>query len=247
MLCAHALGFSKETFVEAADVLGARFTCVALDQRGHGETTVEDGGESFAAEAMADDIVAVLDHLEWPAAVLGGTSLGAATTLLAALRHPTRVRLLIQDLPGFAPASSRDVAGADQVAEALDRGDLVEAARRATSALPGSRSRPLASLLIDHWKRFGIVDLGPKLGRAFRSSARWRIVDRWPEDLAALAIPVHVLGLEGDPMHPIAIAKTMAETLPRARLWPRVPSLDPRAVARQWVQVALAEPPRRAR
>ena len=125
---------------------------------------------------MAGDLLAVLDHVGWETALCGGTSLGAATMLVLARRHPQRARGLIQDLPGFGPASARGAESADRVAVALADTDLQAAARLAGSALPASRARAVASVLLDQWKPFPAADLGPKLARAFRASARWRIV-----------------------------------------------------------------------
>jgi pimeloyl-ACP methyl ester carboxylesterase len=76
------------------------------------------------------------------------------------------------------------------------------------------------------------------LAAIFRASATWTVAERWPDDLATLSVPTHVLGLEGDSSHPIAVAREMARILPRARLWARVPSLDAQAMARQWARVA---------
>lgn len=240
LLCAHALAFSKEVFVAAAGVLGSSFDCVAVDLRGHGETHAAGGDDAIAVDAMSEDLRAVLDQVGWDSAIAGGTSLGAAVTLVLARRHPHRVRALIQDLPGFGPRSTRDPERADEVAEAFDRADLDEAARRAARSLPPARARALAAALREQWRPFPPADLGPKLASAFRATSRWTIFSRWPDDLAAISTPTHVLGLAGDATHPLAIAEVMAATLPRARLWPRVPSLLPDAVARQWVRVAQA-------
>lgn len=239
MLCAHALGSSKEHFVAAAEVLGQRFDCVALDQRGHGGTTV-DGEDEFTAEEMARDLVAVMDHVGWSRATLAGTSLGAGTTLLVALRHPDRVNLLIQDLPGFGPGSNHDPGSVERVAGALERGLFEEAAREATRALPAIAALALRDSLLQQWRAFPADELGPKLAGAFRATTRWRIVDNWPQALEAVSAPTHILALRRDPMHPFAVADAMARAIPRARLWPRVPSFHPRDVARQWIELADA-------
>jgi pimeloyl-ACP methyl ester carboxylesterase len=243
LVCVHALAFSKEYFVAAAAVLGRAFTCLAFDQRGHGETVAPEDADALSPAAMAADIGAVLDAAGLASATVGGTSLGAATTLRFALAHPARVDLLIQDLPAFGPGPQRDAAHSEAVAAALAAGDLDEGARRAAAGLLPGPARALAATLRAQWQPFPAAALGPKLAAAFRATAGWRVVDAWPGALASLAVPTHVLGLAGDGGHPLAVAEAMARTLPRARLWPRVPSLKPTDVARQWVQVATAPPP----
>jgi len=238
LLCVHALAFSKEYFVSAAESLGAHFTCVAFDQRGHGATEWEGGEAGLELSAMGQDIEAVMDHMRWAAATVGGISLGAATTLCFALSKPERVTRLIQDLPAFGPTSRKDPAQV-VVASALDRGDLEAAIRSLTAGLSPLRASALGTLLLTQWDPFG-QRLGHKLAAAFRASSRWRVVENWPGDLARLDVPVEILGIVGDPAHPIEVARTMAATLPRSKYWPRIPSLSPSAVAKQWAEVAGA-------
>src|SRR5258706_5907569 len=128
LLLAHPVLFSKAWFTAAADVYGAQFSCVAFDQRGHGDTTAP----TISPAALADDVGAVLDAMKWDKAALGGTSLGAASVLLYALRCPARVSFLIQDLPGFGPASFRDPTRTSRIAASLEDGDLPDAAVQIT-------------------------------------------------------------------------------------------------------------------
>jgi pimeloyl-ACP methyl ester carboxylesterase len=236
LVCVHALAFSKEYFVAAADVLGAQFRCAAFDQRGHGDTDWLGGESTIDPASMARDIEAVLDHLEWDRTVLAGISLGAATTLRFALEHFERVETLIQDLPGFGPTSPRSPGDGGSVADALERGDFEGTLRILTDGMSAARAAALTGAFKSQWDPFGPV-LGPKLAAAFRATNRWRIVDDWPAALVGLSVPTHVLGLPGDPSHPFETAKTMAETLPNAQLHLRVPSLSAKAVAAQWMSI----------
>lgn len=231
LLWAHPIVFSK-AFVP--DVLGARFEVAAPDQRGHGDTE----GGAIEAAAMAEDLGAVLDRLGWPRASIGGTSLGAATALLFALRHPERVERLTLDLPGFGPSSFREPAKTEAMAEAFARADFDEAARRITEGLSAPRAAAWTASLRADWRHYDPARLGPKLAAALRGTAAWRLVERWPEDLAALRVPTTILAVKGDPVHPWDVAETMARTIPGARLLPRVPSLDPAKIGAQWSEVA---------
>lgn len=236
LVLAHPLAFSKAYFAAAAAVLGARFTAAAFDQRGHGETE-----GPVDPESMVSDWAAILDHFGWDRAAIGGTSLGAATALAFALRAPDRVRALVQDLPAFGPRARRDPLRTERVAEALGRADLEEAARRITEGMSPPRARAWREALGADWGRYDAARLGPKLAAAFRATAGWSVADPWPDALASLTAPVRILAVRGDPSHPWEIAEAMARALPNARLVPRVPSLDPAAIARQWVEVLSPE------
>jgi pimeloyl-ACP methyl ester carboxylesterase len=72
-----------------------RFRCVALDQRGHGESGKPHEAAAYAGETLFRDVLALLDHLEIERADLFGYSMGARTALGAALLAPDRVGQLI--------------------------------------------------------------------------------------------------------------------------------------------------------
>ncbi|MBK7975271.1 MAG: alpha/beta fold hydrolase [Deltaproteobacteria bacterium] len=235
LLYLHALGYSKEHAVAAADGLGAAFDCVAFDQRGHGETRGGGATPGVELDAMADDACAVLDHAGWSRAIVGGTSMGAAVALRVALRHPRRVAVLVQDLPAFGPRSPRGAERSARIAEALEIGDLDEGARRATAGLSGKRAEALARELLGQWRHFEAAELGPKLAAAFRGTVTWNVLDDWPDGLARIRVTTHLIALEGDASHPWEVAQTMAAHIPGARLVRRVPTLDPKKSFAQWV------------
>jgi 3-oxoadipate enol-lactonase len=231
LLLAHPLVFSKSYFSAAADVLGARYSCVAYDQRGHGETVAS----TISVAAMADDVAAVLDAMKWDKAAIGGTSLGAASTLVFALRRPERVSFLIQDLPGFGPGSSRDPSWASRIAASFEDADLEDAARQITKGMSEPRAKAWTEALFADWKNYPAAELSNKLAWVLRNTASWRIVGRWPEELQKLQMPVRIFGVQGDPAHPWDVAQTMARTIKGARLSPRVLSLSAAAIAQQWI------------
>ncbi|MGQ0744812.1 MAG: alpha/beta fold hydrolase [Acidimicrobiales bacterium] len=62
---------------------------VAPDVRGHGRGLRSQ--EDFSLEVAADDVAALLEHLDLPPAVLVGYSMGGSIAQLCAHRHPERV------------------------------------------------------------------------------------------------------------------------------------------------------------
>lgn len=235
LLLAHPLVFSKVYFTAAAAVFGEKFSCVAFDQRGHGETTAS----TISPAAMADDVGAILDAMKWDKAAIGGTSLGALSTLLFALRSPARVTFLIQDLPGFGPASFRDPSKTSRIAASFEDADLEDAARQITGSMSEPRAKAWTEALFADWKNYDAKTLSNKLAWVLRNTSEWRIVGRWPDELQKLTMPVRIFAVQGDPIHPWDTAQTMARTIKGARLSPRVQSLSADAIAKQWVD-ALA-------
>lgn len=77
------------------------FQLVAPDLRGSGRSHF---AGPLSWDQLADDIVALLDHLDLARAVVAGTSFGAGVTIATALRHPERVSGLVLLAPAYAGA-----------------------------------------------------------------------------------------------------------------------------------------------
>ena len=69
--------------------LAAKHTVITIDSRGHGRSSRDD--KPYGYDLMADDVVAVLDHLKIPRADIVGWSDGAIIGIDLALRHPDRI------------------------------------------------------------------------------------------------------------------------------------------------------------
>jgi pimeloyl-ACP methyl ester carboxylesterase len=66
---------------------------IAVEMQGHGRTA--DIKRDFSYENLADDVAALLDHLEIPSADLIGYSLGGGVAMQCAIRHPEKVRKVV--------------------------------------------------------------------------------------------------------------------------------------------------------
>ena len=82
-----------EMFGPNLNILGQGRQLIAVDLQGHGRTA--DIDRPFSLQSMADDIAALLKHLNIPRADLMGYSLGGAVAMQAAVRHPQLVDRLI--------------------------------------------------------------------------------------------------------------------------------------------------------
>lgn len=103
-----------------------------FDPRGTGETP--DPGAPFTPDELVDDLLAVMDAAGLVDAHLVGHSLGAAVVVLAAARHPGRVRRVVAVAPATHP-DARLTALLDHWA-ALARSDLAPEALSLGLVLP---------------------------------------------------------------------------------------------------------------
>jgi pimeloyl-ACP methyl ester carboxylesterase len=84
---------SKLTFGPMLEPLAASRQVIAVELQGHGHTA--DTGRPMTIEALAGDVVALLDHLQLAEADLFGFSLGGLVACAVALGAPARVGKLI--------------------------------------------------------------------------------------------------------------------------------------------------------
>ena len=74
---------------------GAGRRAIALDNRGHGQSTKFYDPVDYHSAFMAEDVRALLDHLGIARADVMGYSMGARITAFLAMRHPERMRSAI--------------------------------------------------------------------------------------------------------------------------------------------------------
>jgi pimeloyl-ACP methyl ester carboxylesterase len=84
--------YTIEAMGELVPQLAAARRVIAVELQGHGHTADIDRPLSY--EAMADDIAALIGHLELRQADIFGYSLGGGVALQTAIRHPEVVRKL---------------------------------------------------------------------------------------------------------------------------------------------------------
>lgn len=96
-----------------------RIRCVALDQRGHGESSKPHEPQAYERARMAGDVIALLDHLGLGQVDLFGYSMGARTALAAAIAAPGRASNLILGGVGGALIGERTLPAGNPMAEAM--------------------------------------------------------------------------------------------------------------------------------
>ncbi len=103
LVFAHANGFNAATYRELLDPLAGEFRVIALDMRGHGETTLPtDSRLARGWRVFRDDLLGFLDGLAIRPDVLAGHSLGASAILLAAAARKDIARAIVVAEPVMA-------------------------------------------------------------------------------------------------------------------------------------------------
>jgi len=96
-----------------------RIRCIALDQRGHGESAKPHDAEAYGRERLAGDVLALMDHLGLSHADLFGYSMGSRVALMTALKAPDRITNLMLGGVGDSMITERDRPAGNPMADAM--------------------------------------------------------------------------------------------------------------------------------
>jgi 3-oxoadipate enol-lactonase len=211
----HGFPLSKAMWEGQLSGIGSIYRVIAPDLRGFGESPVPEG--VYTMDAMADDVVELLETLEiMGPVVVGGLSMGGYVALSLVARYPTRVKALMlmdtragADTPDAAQgreATAKAVLAADN-ADAVVDAMLPRIFSKMTLEQRPERVEPMKAVMAQTAPR-GIA--GALRGMASRPDRRG--------DLPKIAVPTLVLVGEEDILTPPAESKDMAEAIPHARL-----------------------------
>lgn len=184
---------------------------VTLDLLGHGRSDRPADPHAYSMTAFADQVVALLDHLDAPQAVIGGVSLGANVSLEVACQAPDRVRGLIVEMPVLNNALEAGIlAFAPLMFAARFLPFTVNGLRLLTRPVPRGLVPFWAGILLDTWDQqadsVAAVVHGLFFGRIAPASRERR----------AITAPALIVGHPADPIHPAADAAMLAEEMPDA-------------------------------
>lgn len=212
LVLVHGLLMNRRMYEKLGPAMarrGNRVICV--DLLGHGRSDRPEDLRLYSMPLFARQVVALLDHLELSAAVVGGTSLGANVALELATRHPQRVRALFVEMPVLDNALPAVAGAFTPVLLGLRAGRPVfELVSRLTSRVP--RSNYLIDIGLD-WVRqrpgpSGAVLEGLLLGETAPHRERRQEIKQ----------PALIVGHARDPVHPFSDSGMLAEELENARL-----------------------------
>jgi pimeloyl-ACP methyl ester carboxylesterase len=111
-----------ELMEDLADSLSGSFRVVVFDERGFGESSKFSDPARYG-QAMVEDLIGLLNHLQIRRAHVVGHSMGALVAAQAALRHPERIASASLIAGPFWADSAAFGRGTEPFVEALERGE----------------------------------------------------------------------------------------------------------------------------
>jgi pimeloyl-ACP methyl ester carboxylesterase len=185
---------------------------ITLDLLGHGNSDRPRDMWRYSMPIFAREVVALLDHLELDEAVVGGTSLGANTTLEVASLAPSRLRGMVIEMPVLDNALLACAIAFTPLMVALTFG---EPATRPVAALMRRIPR-----VFGHYPNIWLdwVSQEPRPAASLLQGLFFGRTAPPREERKTFQAPALVLGHPRDAIHPFSDAKMLAEELPNGRL-----------------------------
>jgi pimeloyl-ACP methyl ester carboxylesterase len=212
LILVHGLLMNRRMFDRLGPTMASRGNrVIAIDLLGHGRSDRPADMSNYSMTFFARQIEALMDHLDIDEAVVGGTSLGANTTLEFAYLSPDRVKAMMVEMPVLDNALLAVAVIFTPIMVGLRFGEpvwklIASGARR----IP--RSNPLIDMGLDLLRQDPAPSMAVLEGLFLGSSAphhQFRI---------EMTQPTLVIGHHRDPLHPFSDSGMLAEELPNSRL-----------------------------
>ena len=208
----HGLLMNRRMFDRLAPEMAARGNRVlTIDLLGHGRSDRPPEMVNYSMTFFAQQVVGLLDHLELERAVIGGTSLGANTTLETAHLFPERVRGMMLEMPVLDNALLAAAVIFTPILLGLRFGEpLLQGVASLTRRIP--RTNFLIDIGLD-WMRQDPAPSAAIIEGLFLGSGAPHHGLRVKMDQ-----PTMVIGHHADPLHPFSDSGMLVEELPNAKL-----------------------------
>jgi pimeloyl-ACP methyl ester carboxylesterase len=205
--------FSRKMHAPLAETLadqGYRVLC--LDLLGHGDSDRPPEMWNYGMTTFGRQAIALLDAAGVKQAVIGGTSLGANTTLEAAAAAPERVKGLLIEMPVLDNALLGCAIAFTPLLVGLTFGAPVARLVGRGAGLVPRGSWLLGDMLLD-W-----LSQDPKPSASVLQGLFYGRVAPPREERAKMTQPTLVIGHYRDPIHPFSDSDMLVRELPGARL-----------------------------
>jgi pimeloyl-ACP methyl ester carboxylesterase len=190
---------------------GAGYRVVLLDLLGHGRSDKPEEARLHRFDRYAEQVIALLDHLEVDKAVIGGVSLGAGVALQVAVTAPDRVSGLIAEMPVMEEATPFAALLFVPLLLGVQFGGPVSRwVSRFWARVPRTRQETLNSVL-------NMLSAPPGATAAVLHGILVGPVAPDVERRRGIRVPTLVIGHKRDRLHPFTDATNLVEEIPRAR------------------------------
>lgn len=224
----HGWTCCREFWAPQLNTLSDRYRLIAYDLRGHGRSEAPKGGD-FSAEALADDLSAVLAAAlaDGEKALLVGHSLGAMSIVSWAGRHPGEVA------QRAAAAMLLSTGTSDLITESLilkppaglSKPAAAVASRVMALAIPYGSRNPVSNRIVRYValsKQASPAQVAFSERIVLAADRRWRAATArtlskldLDEAIEHLAVPTLVLGGSADRLTPPVLSERLADRLPQ--------------------------------
>jgi pimeloyl-ACP methyl ester carboxylesterase len=212
---AHGLGGTHLSWWQQVAHFAQKYTCVVFAHRGF--TPSSPVSPDTVPDSYAEDLAALIHHLELSDVSLVAQSMGGWTCLEYALREPENVQALVMACTS-GPIDCRRIDGfADSFRKWLEHSEktTAELQARDMSVASGERMEREQPALARLYRQ--ITELTPA---EYRAALRVRLRQSWVQDpalLRRLPMPVFFLSGEEDCIFPPAAAAALAALAPNGR------------------------------
>jgi pimeloyl-ACP methyl ester carboxylesterase len=214
VILVHGLLLSQEMDRPLAEDLAARGNrVITVDLLGHGQSDRPRDMWRYSMSIFAEQIIALMDHLELEQAVVMGTSLGANTALEIASAAPERLRGMVIEMPVLDNALPAAAVTFTPILLALTFGEpVMKLLARCTRAVPRGLLPHYGNVLLD------VLRQEPGPGGALLQGLFFGRIAPHRSERRTFQMPALVIGHRRDPVHPFSDAGQLAEELPNGRL-----------------------------
>jgi pimeloyl-ACP methyl ester carboxylesterase len=214
LILVHGLLLSQTMDRPLAQELAARGNrVIAVDLLGHGESDRPRDMWRYSIPLFAQQVLALMDHLELEQAAMMGTSLGANTALEVALEAPERLRGMVIEMPVLDNGLLGSALAFTPLLVALTFGEpIMKLVARGTRLIPRRALPHYGNVLLD------TVRQEPGPGAAVLQGIFFGRIAPHRTERRTFETPTLVIGHRRDPVHPFSDAGMLAEELPHSRL-----------------------------
>ena len=216
----HGFTGSIASWAPHLDALAGRFSVIAIDLPGHGESGVPADPGRYRMEQCVSDLLALFDRLNIAQAALLGYSMGGRVALNLAIAAPERIRALVRERtsPGIAHPGER------------------LARQRSDAALAEMIEQEGIKAFVDYWERLPLFSSQAALPSAIRDRQRTQrlannsrglanslrsigagVMEPCHDRLGEIQVPVLLITGELDQTY-CRLGRAMAEAMATARL-----------------------------
>ena len=204
----HGITDSHRSYEPVLAALPESIHAIALTARGHGDAGKPEAG--YDADRMADDVIAAMDALGIPRAIVAGHSMGSLTARRVAARHPERI-LGIVLAGGFATFHDKP-----------DMTVLIDEFRRLGDPIDPTYARAwqestLARPVPEPFMEVVVEETCKPPARVWRAAMQG-LLDSRPEPAGTITVPVLLCWGERDDFVPRADQEALLAAIPGAEL-----------------------------